>query len=318
MCPLHDNPQVASHTGEKPGFMEFDLFKKVIDDVVENTVTICLQGGGEPMLHPRFFDMIKYVRSKSPSVSIWFNTNGSKMDENAANFMKENNVSKIYFSLDAVTRKTYESIRKGGDWELINKNLRYLSKIAKDKIHIGVSFVVQPRNVREKYRFLKKYIALVDEIVFYTLADKDRKREKKFDVNFSQRPICPLLKEQKYITLEGIVTPCCGALKDCNLGDMKKQSYRDILSSDKFMKMIESQRNGKWDDCHTCVDCTQWLGSYTVSVSQSLLRRVWEVGLSAVVYNYSMSVTSEVYSKIKGHFNIRNILNVLRRACSLH
>lgn len=318
MCSLHDyNKPISPETGERNGLMDFELFKKIIDDVSDHTHTICLQGGGEPMLHPRFFDMIEYVRSKSGDISIWFNTNGSKIDNEAACKLIELKVNKVYFSLDAASKKTYESIRRGGSWKTVKNNLINLSKKAKGEIHIGVSFVVQPANAHEKYIFLRKFLPYVGEVVFYTLAEKNRKRDKNYPVNFSQRPVCPLLKEQKYITLEGNVTPCCGALIDCHLGNLKEESFFDILNSEKFRQLIEDHKNGSFRECRHCRDCTQWWGCYNVQIKPSLMRKIFETHFSRVPYSYAMSITSEVYSKLPISISWKNVLSAIRRACSL-
>lgn len=298
MCALQDNPDKNIATDENTGFMDFSLFKKIIDQVLNHTVTLCIQGCGEPMLHPDFFQMIEYIRSKSKDISIWFNTNGSKLDKEACHFLVKNNLTKIYFSLDAATKKTYESIRVGGDWDNVKNNIFYFSEIAKGKINIGVSFVLQKDNMKEKYYFLRKFLPVVNEVIFYNLADKNRMRKKNFDINFAKRPACPLLKEQKYITKDGKVMPCCGALTGCVLGDIKIDSFSGILNSDKYRQMIFNQQNGKFDDCNWCKDCSQWLGSYTVSLDVSPLRRFFELGFSKIKYFYSINNYSEVYTRV--------------------
>src|SRR5438105_15256820 len=51
-----------------PAFMEFETFTRIIDQFV-TLKELHLQGLGEPMMHPRFFDMIEYATGKSIKVS---------------------------------------------------------------------------------------------------------------------------------------------------------------------------------------------------------------------------------------------------------
>ena len=46
------------------GYMEFDLFKKIIDECGRNGVfSIRISFRGEPLLHPQAFEMIEYAKT---------------------------------------------------------------------------------------------------------------------------------------------------------------------------------------------------------------------------------------------------------------
>ena len=75
MCPV-SNPK----PGAQRGFMDFDLYKKLVDQASEFAVDITLVGGGEPMLHPQIIDFIKYAKSKKMRV---------RMDSNATLITEE-------------------------------------------------------------------------------------------------------------------------------------------------------------------------------------------------------------------------------------
>lgn len=63
--------------------MLWETFESIVDAIPEKAVTVSLQGEGEPSLHPRFFDMARYVREKkhSPYTII----NGSRIDTSLMN-----------------------------------------------------------------------------------------------------------------------------------------------------------------------------------------------------------------------------------------
>lgn len=51
------------------GVMDFDLYKKIIDDITDARI-LQLSHIGEPLLQPRLLDMIKYARGKHPRCQI--------------------------------------------------------------------------------------------------------------------------------------------------------------------------------------------------------------------------------------------------------
>src|SRR5512133_2873358 len=66
MCPIQfrrDGPPYGP-----PAFMTFETFTRLMDGFV-GLRDLHLQGLGEPMMHPRFFDMVDYAVKKRITVS---------------------------------------------------------------------------------------------------------------------------------------------------------------------------------------------------------------------------------------------------------
>ena len=71
-------------TEEQKIHMDFDLFKKIIDEAkIYKLPAINLNGLGEPVTHPRLVDMIKYCKDANIE-DIMFHTNGTVMTEKLA------------------------------------------------------------------------------------------------------------------------------------------------------------------------------------------------------------------------------------------
>ena len=62
MCPTGRKEQVR-----KKGYMDFDLFKSIVDQMAPWVQTTTLHIWGEPLMHPRLFDMIAYCRAQRPA-----------------------------------------------------------------------------------------------------------------------------------------------------------------------------------------------------------------------------------------------------------
>src|SRR5438552_10139902 len=70
MCPIQFRQDGPPHG--PPAFMAFDTFKRLVGDFTE-LKHLHLQGLGEPLMHPRFFDMVSYAAGRS--VKVTTNTN---------------------------------------------------------------------------------------------------------------------------------------------------------------------------------------------------------------------------------------------------
>jgi wyosine [tRNA(Phe)-imidazoG37] synthetase (radical SAM superfamily) len=63
----------------------------------------------------------------------------------------QKNINTVIVSLDAGTSDTYARVRRGGDWNQLMDNMKFLSELNRDKKIGGlrIDFVVQTSNYRE-------------------------------------------------------------------------------------------------------------------------------------------------------------------------
>ena len=72
-------------------------------------------------------------------------------------------------SIDAATRETYEKVRRGGNFDVLRKNMEFASKLRKDGnlSYFRINFVVQSENYKEMIDFVEWGVELgVDEVFF--------------------------------------------------------------------------------------------------------------------------------------------------------
>ncbi len=72
----------------------------VIDDLAAYQVPAILLSGGEPMLHPHFFDLAGYAISQGLRVTV--STNGTRIDSHAAGRLKDLGITYVGISLDGI------------------------------------------------------------------------------------------------------------------------------------------------------------------------------------------------------------------------
>lgn len=104
------------------GYMDFDVFRAIVDEMAPWVKATTLHIWGEPLMHRRIFDMIAYCHQKGLRSEI--STNATLLDERKAKGLLDAGLSTIYLCLDGFRPETYESIRVKGDYERTNNNIR--------------------------------------------------------------------------------------------------------------------------------------------------------------------------------------------------
>ncbi len=133
-----------------------------------HTKHVHLQGWGEPLLHPRLFEMI--AAAKAAGCRVGFTTNGMLLDAAAAKELLRLELDLMAVSIAGSTRDTHESIRVGSDlaeilWHLgWFLNLRQGRRSGKPKVE--VFFLMTTTNVGQLPRVAEMAASLgVDELV---------------------------------------------------------------------------------------------------------------------------------------------------------
>lgn len=123
-CPMCARNHKAA--GNTNGYMDFDLFKKMIDEMAEHIYFLLIFGYGEPFLNR---DLLKMIRlAKQHDLFVVLGTNGSLLTKEKVDEMMEDPPDMIVFSLDSLDEETYKKYRTGGDLKSVLDNIRYLSE----------------------------------------------------------------------------------------------------------------------------------------------------------------------------------------------
>ncbi|HEX2055218.1 MAG TPA: radical SAM protein [Nitrospiraceae bacterium] len=148
MCPVNlrtDRPRDGS-----PAFMPFGRFMEVIDQW-PGLKELHLQGLGEPMMHPRFFDMVGYAAQRGIAVSC--NSNLTLVNDARAERCVTSGLRTLNVSLDGAKAETYEAIRAGAKFSRVLTNIRRVqrtrSRLRSTTPDLVLTVVVMRRNLRE-------------------------------------------------------------------------------------------------------------------------------------------------------------------------
>ena len=121
MCPIafrQDGPPYGP-----PAFMDFDLFTRLVAQFPD-LKELQLQGLGEPMMHPRFFEMIAHAVARGIAVST--NTNLTLLTARRAEQCVTSGLGELHASIDGATAETFERIRVRAHFDRVLRNLEGL------------------------------------------------------------------------------------------------------------------------------------------------------------------------------------------------
>jgi MoaA/NifB/PqqE/SkfB family radical SAM enzyme len=109
-----------------------------------------LQGLGEPMLHPRFFDMVALAAGRGLRVTC--NTNLTLLTEARARRCADSGLAAVYGSIDGASAEVYEAIRRKASFAKVLRNLGRLTAArdaAGGRPEVVVVTVLQRANLGE-------------------------------------------------------------------------------------------------------------------------------------------------------------------------
>lgn len=117
-CPFC--PRVAMPAERAKGFMEFDLFRRILDrGRATGITTLCLYSTGEPTLHPRFDDFV--ALAKDMGYTVVCSTNGSMMHQRKNGLML---ADVVQVSIEGWDRVSYERYRYPLRFDRVYGNVR--------------------------------------------------------------------------------------------------------------------------------------------------------------------------------------------------
>ncbi|MBU4252138.1 MAG: radical SAM protein [Candidatus Omnitrophica bacterium] len=158
------------HSAEFTAMMtKFDSFKKIIDQA-ENLgiIAITLHADGEPLLHPDFVKMVRYVKMTNPMIGVVTSTNGILLNKSIAEELVELNMDEIYCSITGGTPEVFAKVCPGigeENFHRLKTNLCYLTKLKKqyrpgqaemaERPILNTAFVLQNRNYEDMINMAK-------------------------------------------------------------------------------------------------------------------------------------------------------------------
>ncbi|MCM8804303.1 MAG: radical SAM protein [Candidatus Omnitrophica bacterium] len=126
-----------------PDEMNKEEIFNVLEQIVDLKIPYVALSGGEPLLHPNFFEICEFLKDKT---SIKVETNGEFIDERIAKKIANLKFRSVQISLDGATPFTHERLRLGGNWE---KAVMACKLLIKEGVNTEIVFVPTKFNIQE-------------------------------------------------------------------------------------------------------------------------------------------------------------------------
>jgi len=268
--------------------MPLKLFKSVVDQFRgPRCRSAILQGLGEPLLNPNILPMVRYAKSRS--LNVGFVSNLTLMNRAIARSLIECQLDWLAASFDSSSRRTFERIRQGANFEEISSNLRTLIAAKRElnsrKPRVRLNVTLSGDNdgeIRELARIAGSFGA--DSISFtpqlgleaniarvrYVKA-VDMFRSMHFQgLMYRTRINSPLFSSRAgicmgvgrcYVTYDGKVMPCGMLIETIprnqyervQIGDLTTQSLSNVWFSRKHRNLRFDRVIGRFSDyCQSC------------------------------------------------------------------
>ncbi len=249
------------------GIMDFDLFRKIIDQAAELRIPIIsIHGFGEPLLDKHFFDRISYAREKTDSI-LSTNTNASFINEENIDRLLCEGLDEIYISFDAATAQTYARIRPGLNFAKVEGNIRGL--IGRKKIlglkkpGIFLSFVECPENTHEVRDYLNKWNNQADGIsVSYLHNWAGDYSGDGLSRPVGRRDPCRFLWTEMMVRWDGTVVICCYDYDNLlPIGNLNNESLIEIWRGQRMAYFRRIHQEGRFHRINICENCSANLHS---------------------------------------------------------
>lgn len=129
-CPTGDRALMKKTSGRNHGIMDFELFKKIINDICEFEKPIKvlrLYKDGEPLLNPRIVEMTRYAKEKRCAERIDTTTNAALLNPQKNTDLISAGLDRINISIEGINAQQYWEFSKCKiDFDKLIDNIHHL------------------------------------------------------------------------------------------------------------------------------------------------------------------------------------------------
>jgi radical SAM protein with 4Fe4S-binding SPASM domain len=262
----------AGLLARKNRFMDYDMAVSIASQLRGITLSAWLYFQGEPMMHPRFFEITALFRKMNPVIS----TNGHFLDLESCHRLASSGIKRIIIPYDGITPAVYNLYRRGGDHVRVTEGIRTLASVIRTQhssMKIELQFLLHRDNEHEKAavaafagsvgaRFRVKSMQVLDSerAGQWMAAEKGRSRYlqsgEEWKVTGLPARGCMRMWTTPVITTDGDVLPCCFDKNGTHaMGNLNSSTIREIWDGKNYRVFRGNviRNRGLTDICRDCI-----------------------------------------------------------------
>jgi len=267
-CPTGYTKLIQS-TGRFHGYMNVELFEKIINDLEEfggNIKTLRLYKEGDPLVNPHFPELIKISKKSKKIGRIDTTTNGLLLTRDLSERIINSGIDQINISINGVTSEQYERLTKVSvDFKKLVSEIKYLHSIS-GACEIYVKGIEENLSVNERKIFYETFSEISDRIFLEHLQPNWPNFKFKDDhIDYSvglygqpllDRDVCPYIFYIMVINSDGTVSACVQDWShELIVGDVRNESVRHVWHASKLKELQILHLKKKRCDNRICAVC---------------------------------------------------------------
>ena len=145
--------------------LSYDEIMNICKQLLENGVPYGTITGGEPLMHPHFFEVMKYLREKGMNLNL--ETDAVLINKEIAKKLASLKFQGIHISIDGVSQNTYGIVRRtiNGSADL-TKVFDAVKMLSDEEVTVAVTFTPTKFSVAEIGKLIDKIVELGAKILF--------------------------------------------------------------------------------------------------------------------------------------------------------
>jgi radical SAM protein with 4Fe4S-binding SPASM domain len=269
-CTTGDHELLRKYNRPK-GFMSYELFCKIIDDMGsfdDKVKDLIFHKNGEPLLHERIVDMLRYAKNKNIANRMILVTNGSLLTPELSREIMSVGPHYIQISLEGVSDKGYEEIsRVKVDYNKIVGNVAYLFAHKHPDTILNVKIMDCGLSEQEKVKFHEDFNGIcsshsIEHPISYTqpqikdtsLGIRTGTTHDMYDSTYKE--VCTLPFYTMNINFNGKVSACSFDWRHGHImGNVGDEGLRDIWMGTTYSQFRLMQLQKKRNEHPLCSGC---------------------------------------------------------------
>lgn len=270
-CPTGDL-ELIRNTKRYQGLLDINIYKKCIDDLggfSQGIHMLKLYKDGEPMLHPKFVEMVEYARSKPWIGRIFVTTNGSRLSQELSRKLVGSGLNIIHISLEGMSAEKYKDFAKVSfNFDALVEQIAYLYSI-RGECEISVKIPYENLAKGEEKRFHEVFKDICSSYFIesispvwptFDVSSLGPLMEGVYRTGTKSLEVCPYIFYQMAVNSDGTVSACCVDWnRELIIGDARVSSLVDIWNGELYNSLrvthLEKRRCEK-DSCRNCGQLT--------------------------------------------------------------
>lgn len=270
-CPTGDR-DLIKRTGRYQGVMPFELYQKMIDELVlfPNTIKVLrLYKDGEPLLNKNFAKMVAYAKQSGRVPYVDTTTNGTLLTPQRMGPILEAGLDKINISVDGMTKEQYQRFTKFDfAFDRLVQNIKWLYA-NKGPCEIAIKIPAELITPAQQQQFYETFGDYCDRIFIENFApcwpefDVEARTGFKISQGIYQQPLsqthtCPYIFYAMSVNADGLVSACfLDWGRKLIVGDTRTQTLQEIWQSVAFDALRMQHLAGQRRQNPVCAQCGQ-------------------------------------------------------------